>query len=118
MIRHDRNMTPQFRGARAARVLAFCAIAVLPPAFMGAAHGEQKSDPMATAGEKAPGAKITKGEAMQAALKTLPGKVTDVTVERKKGKQVYVIEIVAEKDGSETDVLVDMETGAVLGIDR
>jgi uncharacterized membrane protein YkoI len=29
-----------------------------------------------------------------------------------------VIEVVADKDGRETDVLVDMETGAVLGVER
>jgi len=51
-------------------------------------------------------------------LKELSGKVTDVTVERKRGKQVYVIEIVGEKDGSENDVLIDMQTGAFLGIER
>ena len=50
-------------------------------------------------------------QATQAALQALPGKVTDVTIEKKRGKTVYVIEIVAEKDGAETDVLVDMDLG-------
>jgi uncharacterized membrane protein YkoI len=48
----------------------------------------------------------------------LPGKVTDVTVERKHGRDLYVVEIVADKDGAETDVLVDMQSGKVLEIDR
>lgn len=62
--------------------------------------------------------KISKEQAAQSALQVLPGKVTDVTVERKRGKNLYVVEIVADKDGEETDVLVDMDSGKVLGIDR
>jgi uncharacterized membrane protein YkoI len=31
---------------------------------------------------------------------------------------VYVVEIVAKADGAETDVLVDMDTGKVLGMDK
>jgi uncharacterized membrane protein YkoI len=62
--------------------------------------------------------RISKEQATQAALQALPGKVTDVTIEKKRGKTVYVIEIVAEKDGAETDVLVDMTSGAVLGMDH
>jgi len=31
---------------------------------------------------------------------------------------VYVIEIVARDDGAETDVLVDMDSGAVLGVEH
>ena len=62
--------------------------------------------------------KITKEQATANALKVLPGKVTDFTIERKRGKEVYVVEIVADKDGSENDVLIDMTTGAVIGIDK
>jgi uncharacterized membrane protein YkoI len=62
--------------------------------------------------------KISSEQATRAALEALPGKVTDVTIEKKRGKTVYVIEIVAEKDGAETDVLVDMDSGKVLGLDR
>jgi uncharacterized membrane protein YkoI len=79
------------------------------------AVGETKSDPVAV---KAPAAKVSEEQATQAALQALPGKVTDVTVEKKRGKNVYVIEIVAAKDGVETDVLIDMETGAVLGMEH
>jgi uncharacterized membrane protein YkoI len=63
-------------------------------------------------------AKITKEVATQNALNALPGTVTDVTVEKKRGKNVWIIEIVADKDGAETDVLVDMNTGAVIGMDH
>ena len=72
----------------------------------------------AAAAEAANVAKISKEQATQAALQALPGKVTDVTIEKKRGKTVYVIEIVSEKDGAETDVLIDMTSGAVLGMDH
>ena len=62
--------------------------------------------------------RVTQEQATASALKALPGKVTDFTVERKRGKEVYVVEIVADKDGSENDVLVDMTTGVVIGIDK
>lgn len=64
---------------------------------------------------KGPAPKITQEQATQIALKVVPGKVTDVAIERKRGRRVYVVEIVAEKDGAETDVLVDIESGKVLG---
>src|SRR4051794_26977944 len=72
----------------------------------------------AGAAEAANVAKISKEQATQAALQALPGKVTDVTIEKKRGKTVYVIEIISEKDGAETDVLIDMTSGAVLGMDH
>ena len=63
-------------------------------------------------------AEITKEQASQNALQAMPGKVTDITVERKLGKNVYVVEIVADKGGDETDVLVDMSLGKVLGVEK
>jgi uncharacterized membrane protein YkoI len=63
-------------------------------------------------------AKITAEQASQIALTTVPGKVTDVAIERKRGRNVYVVEIVAEKDGAEIDVLVDIESGKVIGTER
>jgi uncharacterized membrane protein YkoI len=104
--------------ARILRTTVFCCLIVLLPTLSGIAAADDKKDPIGNLDEKLGGAKITKGEAMQAALKELPGKVTDVTVERKRGKQVYVIEIAADKDGSENDVLIDMQTGAFLGIEK
>jgi hypothetical protein len=62
---------------------------------------------------KSAAAKISADEAKKLALGRVPGKVTDITIERKKGKSVYVVEI---KTGSgEVDVLVDVETGKILG---
>ena len=60
---------------------------------------------------------ISERQATQIALKAVPGEVTDVAIETKKGKKVYVIEIIAKKGGKETDVFVDMDTGEVLGTD-
>jgi uncharacterized membrane protein YkoI len=62
--------------------------------------------------------RISQEQATENALKVLPGKVTEVTQERKRGKTVWVIEIVADKDGSENDVLVDMTSGAILAVER
>ena len=103
-------------------LLGFYSFLVLAPSAIGAARAadgkEDKKVHTMSLDEKAPGASITRGAAVQAAQKALPGQVTDITVERKRGKQVYVIEIVATKDGSENDVLVDFRTGEVLGIEQ
>ena len=40
-----------------------------------------------------------------------------MAIEKKLGKQTIVVEVVA-KDGSEIDVIIDMETGAVLGTEN
>jgi uncharacterized membrane protein YkoI len=67
---------------------------------------------------RAADAKLTAEQASQIALKAAPGKVTDVTIERKRGRNVYVVEIAAEKDGAEIDVLVDIDSGKVVGTER
>jgi uncharacterized membrane protein YkoI len=67
---------------------------------------------------RAADAKITAEQASQIALTAVPGKVTDVAIERKRGRNVYVVEITAEKDGAEIDVLVDIESGKVVGTER
>jgi uncharacterized membrane protein YkoI len=61
-------------------------------------------------------AKINEEEAKAIALKTIPGKVTKVVIEKKKGKNVYVVEIMTEKKG-EIDVFVDIVSGKVIGTD-
>ena len=87
-------------------------IAFLAPA-MAAAQAQQSAPPA----ERAPaGAKITKEQATKVALEHIPGKVTDVTIERKRGKNVYVVEI-QSLDQGEKDVFVDMESGKVVGTD-
>lgn len=85
---------------------------------VGAASAAESGRSSMTQVAQAAVGKVSREQATQAALQALPGKVTDVTIEKKRGKTVYVIEIVADKDGAETDVLVDMDSGKVLGMDR
>ena len=61
-------------------------------------------------------AKISEDQAKKIALKYLPGEITGVKIERKKGKDVYAVEI-QSKDRGEVDVLVDIVTGKVVGTD-
>jgi uncharacterized membrane protein YkoI len=63
-----------------------------------------------------PAAKITKEQATKIALERIPGQVTDVAIEKKRGKNVYVIEIQSPEQG-EKDVFIDMETGKIVGTD-
>lgn len=59
--------------------------------------------------------KITEQEAVAIAQKNVKGRVTDVGIEKKFGKTAYVVEI--DADGVETDVIIDIDTGKVLGIE-
>ncbi|HSB46608.1 MAG TPA: PepSY domain-containing protein [Candidatus Bilamarchaeum sp.] len=61
-------------------------------------------------------ANITEQEARQIALERVPGKVTDVEMEKKFGKLCYVIQIDADS-GPETDVIIDRATGEVLAVE-
>jgi uncharacterized membrane protein YkoI len=45
----------------------------------------------------------------------MPGKATDVKIERKLGKNVYVVEIQTSR--GEKDVFVDIESGKIVGTD-
>ena len=63
-----------------------------------------------------PVAKVSGDQATKIALAMIPGKATSVKIERKKGKNVYVVEIQTPKDG-EKDVFVDIETGNIVGTD-
>lgn len=65
--------------------------------------------------QKSAAAKISAADAKKIALQRVPGKVTDVTIEKKKGKNVYVVEI--QTGSSEVDVFVDTQTGEVVGTD-
>jgi hypothetical protein len=77
----------------------------LGPAGDGTAHA-------AAAKKKAP--KVSEEQAKEIALKTTPGEVTSVEIEKKRGRTVYVVEIQNPNEG-EKDVWVDMETGEVRG---
>ena len=62
-----------------------------------------------------PVAKVSGAEATKIALDLIPGKPTKLTIERKKGKNVYVVEI--QTPDGEKDVFVDIETGKIVGTD-
>ena len=63
-----------------------------------------------------PVAKVSGEQATQIALKLIPGKATSIKIERKKGKNVYTVEIMTPTQG-EKDVFVDIETGDIVGTD-
>ena len=63
-----------------------------------------------------PAAKLTEEQATKIALERIPGKVTEVKIERKRGKNVYVVEIQTTNVG-EKDVFVDIKTGRIVGTD-
>jgi uncharacterized membrane protein YkoI len=65
----------------------------------------------------APTPKISIEQASAAALKAVPGRVTSVVIERKRGKEVYVVEI-QTRSGVEKDVFIDLDTGQVLGTEE
>ena len=61
--------------------------------------------------------KISDEKAKQIALGKVRGEVTGIAVEKKLGKDNLVVEVLG-KDGSETDVIIDMQTGQVLGTEK
>jgi uncharacterized membrane protein YkoI len=65
-----------------------------------------------------PVAKINGVQATAIALKEVPGKARSIKIERLGRRNVYAVEIIADKDGAEWDVFVDIETGEVVGKDR
>ena len=88
------------------------AFACAGPAFAAGVDARANTDAKAVSAPV--GAKITSEQASAIALKAVPGKLTGVTVEKKRGKNVYVVEIMSVTSG-ETDVLVDPVSGKVLG---
>lgn len=71
---------------------------------------------MAAAHAQPSAAKITEAQATKIALERIAGKVTDVKIERKRGKNVYVVEI-QTPDAGEKDVFVDIVSGKIVGTD-
>ncbi len=59
---------------------------------------------------------ITEDVAKEIALARVPGRVTDVAMEQKFGKLTIVVEIQAD-NGPETDVIIDPDSGEVLGVE-
>ena len=58
--------------------------------------------------------KVSEERATEIALGAVPGEVTAVAIEKKFGRPTWVVEI-DPGDGSETDVIIDVETGEILG---
>ena len=78
-----------------------------------------KFDDAPAAGAQAePTRKISDEQAREIALQAVPGEVMDIGVERKLGAKRIVVEIIAKADMAETDVIIDMETGEVLAIEK
>ena len=77
-----------------------------------------KSKPKEPSAKSAVQSKITEDEAVKIAQEAVPGDVTAVSIEKKLGANRYVVELLAKDDGIETDVIIDMETGKVLGTEK
>jgi uncharacterized membrane protein YkoI len=60
--------------------------------------------------------KITEAEAKEIALKRVRGTVTDIAIETKFGKPVYIVEVKPDY-GYEVDVIIDIDTGDVLAVE-
>jgi uncharacterized membrane protein YkoI len=91
-------------------------------AFNGSAtilaqSGSTSKSPAASASTKV-SKTITEDEAKRLALQAVPGKVTDIAIEKKKGVDRYVVEVVPEKGGKEVDVIIHMTTGKVLAVEN
>ena len=59
---------------------------------------------------------LTEAQVIEIALTEVPGEVTEVELERHRGKRVYEIEILAA-DGSEMEVTIAAATGDILEIE-
>ncbi len=71
-----------------------------------------------TAAQTAGGSAISKDEAKLIAVKAVPGKAIDVAIEKKAGINRYVVEVAPTAGGKELDVIIDMASGKVLGIEK
>lgn len=58
---------------------------------------------------------LTEEQVIEIALTEVPGEVTEIELEQRRGADIYEIEILAE-DGSEMDVKISAEDGEVLKV--
>jgi uncharacterized membrane protein YkoI len=61
---------------------------------------------------------ISEDQAKEIAMKAVPGDVTDVSIEKKLGANRYIVEVIAKENRTETDVVIDMDTGKILAIEK
>lgn len=93
--------------------------ALTAPLSGGSAHSlPQRPVPQATKPAAPDVRKISEEKAKEIALKAVPGDAMDVSIEKKLGANRYVVEVIAKEDGSETDVIIDMETGKILATEK
>ena len=65
-----------------------------------------------------PAKTISEDQAKQIAEKAVPGKAIDVAIEKKRGANRFVVEVAPAAGGKEVDVIIDMISGKVLGIEK
>ena len=65
-----------------------------------------------------PIAKINGMQATEIALNRIPGEANSIKIERLGRRNVYAVEIIAEENGAEWDVFVDIATGEIVGTDN
>jgi uncharacterized membrane protein YkoI len=90
-------------------------VACLGLSGAGALAGDVKDKDQKKPEAVEPTAKLTQEAAAAIALKKVPGTVTAVDIEKKLGRDVYAVEIIAADGGKETDVFIDLKTGDVIG---
>jgi Peptidase propeptide and YPEB domain len=95
------------------KLIASNALPAWHPASDMSGFGKYKNNPVKYT---PPVAKVTSEQAVEIALKVFPGKATSVKIERKRGKNVYTVEVMTATAG-EKDVFVDIESGEVVGTD-
>ena len=89
--------------------------AVSPPPAPAAGAGAS-TPPVAPSSLPPPQSEISEAQARTVALERVPGVVTDVSVEVKFGKKTYVVEV-KPTYGAEKDVIIDIQTGAILAVE-
>ncbi len=61
---------------------------------------------------------ISEDEAKKIAVKAVPGKATDIAIEKKQGLNRYVVEVQPAAGGKELDVVIDMTSGKVIAVEK
>lgn len=80
--------------------------------------GKNANADKGAAAAAAGGKSISEDDAKLIALKAVPGKALNVAVEKQKGINRYVVEVVPTAGGKEWDVIIDMASGKVVGIEK
>ena len=112
------------RGAKAAVIpllaFALCLTGLGLASDSANAQTKKAAAPMAAPTKsKTVSAKKSDDELKAIAVATVPGQAIDVAIEWKLGANRYVVEVLSTKaGGAEVDVLIDMDTYKVIGLDK